>query len=74
MRILTKRVYNFYPGPATIQLKALKKANEQLLDYNGTGMSVMELSHRSKAYAEIHSTASSLVRELMNVPKKAKRE
>ncbi len=68
MRILTKRAYNFYPGPATLPLKVLKKAQEQLLDYNGTGMSVMELSHRSKAYAEIHSTASGLVRELMNVP------
>jgi phosphoserine aminotransferase len=65
--ILTKRIYNFYPGPATLPIQALKKAQKDLLDYNGTGMSVMELSHRSKAYAEIHANASSLVRELMGV-------
>ena len=68
MIILTKRIYNFYPGPATLPIQALKKAQKDLLDYNGTGMSVMELSHRSKAYAEIHANASSLVRELMGVP------
>ena len=66
--MMTKRVYNFYAGPATLPLPALKKAQEDLLDYKGTGMSVMELSHRSKAYAEIHSNATSLVRELMNLP------
>jgi len=64
---LTKRVYNFYPGPATLPIQALKIAQKELLDYNGTGMSIMELSHRSKAYAEIHSTASNLVRDLMGV-------
>lgn len=67
MKVLTKRVYNFYPGPATLPIQALKKAKEELLDYKGTGMSVMELSHRSKAYAEIHTSASNLVRELMNI-------
>ena len=67
MKVLTKRVYNFYPGPATLPIQALKKANEELLDYKGTGMSVMELSHRSKAYAEIHTSASNLVKELMNI-------
>ncbi|RLI63692.1 MAG: 3-phosphoserine/phosphohydroxythreonine transaminase [Candidatus Asgardarchaeum californiense] len=65
---MTKRVYNFYPGPATLPLSALKKAQEELLNYKGTGMSVMELSHRSKEYAEIHTGASNLVRELMNIP------
>ncbi len=68
MKILTIRVYNFYPGPATLPLQALKNAQKELLDYDGTGMSVMELSHRSKAYAEIHSTASNLVRNLMKIP------
>ena len=67
MKVLTKRVYNFYPGPATLPIQALKKAKEELLDYKGTGMSVMELSHRSKAYAEIHTSASNLVKELMNI-------
>jgi phosphoserine aminotransferase len=45
----------------------LKKAQEELLDYKGAGMSVMELSHRSKQYAEIHSSASNLVRDLMKI-------
>jgi phosphoserine aminotransferase len=67
VKVLTKRVYNFYPGPATLPFQALKKAKEELLDYKGTGMSVMELSHRSKAYAEIHTSASNLVRDLMNI-------
>ena len=65
---MTKRVYNFYAGPATLPLTALKKAKEELLDFKGTGMSLMEISHRSKAYAEVHADASNLVRELMKVP------
>lgn len=65
---MMKRVYNFYPGPATLPLPALEKAQKELLDYNGSGMSVMELSHRSKQYAEIHESASALVRELMGLP------
>jgi len=65
---MTKRVYNFYPGPATLPLPALQKAQEELVNYKGTGMSVMELSHRSKEYAEIHTQASDLVRELMQLP------
>jgi len=65
---MTKRVYNFYPGPATLPLPVLRKAQEELLDYKGTGMSVMELSHRSKEYSEIHTGASNLVRDLMQLP------
>jgi len=65
---MNKRVYNFYPGPATLPLEALKKAQEELLNYKGSGMSVMEISHRSKEYAEIHSDAKDLVRNLMNIP------
>jgi len=65
---MTKRVYNFYAGPATLPLPALKKAQKELLNFNNTGMSLMELSHRSKEYAEVHSQASSLVKELMNIP------
>jgi phosphoserine aminotransferase len=56
-----KRVYNFYPGPATLPLPVLEKAKEELLDFNNTGMSVMEISHRSKEYAEVHQAASDLV-------------
>jgi len=48
--------------------QALKKAQEELLDFNDTGMSLMEISHRSKEYAEVHTAASELVRELMGIP------
>ena len=65
---MTKRVYNFYAGPATLPLPALKKAQEELLDFQGTGMSLMEISHRSKEYAQMHSEASGLVKDLMNLP------
>ena len=65
---MTKRVYNFYAGPATLPLSALKKAQKELLDFKGTGMSLMEISHRSKEYAEVHTGASDLVRELMKIP------
>jgi len=65
---MTKRVYNFYAGPATLPLPALKKAQEELLDFKGTGMSLMEISHRSKEYAEVHAEVSNLVRELMDIP------
>jgi phosphoserine aminotransferase len=63
-----KRAYNFYAGPATLPLPALKKAQEELLDFNGTGMSVMEISHRSKDYAELHKAASDNLRSLMKIP------
>ncbi len=65
---MTKRVYNFYPGPATLPLPALKKAQEEFLDFQGTGMSVIEISHRSKEYDTLHNEAIDLVRELMGVP------
>jgi len=64
---MTDRVFNFYAGPATLPLPALKEAKEDLLNYKGTGMSVMEMSHRSKDYAEIHETATNLVHELMGL-------
>jgi phosphoserine aminotransferase len=65
---MTKRVYNFYAGPATLPLPALKKAQDELLNFSGTGMSIMEISHRSKEYADVHMEASNLVRKLMNIP------
>ena len=65
---MKKRAYNFYAGPATLPLPALEKAQKELLDFNGTGMSLMELSHRSKDYAEVHTQASNLVKELMKLP------
>ena len=65
---MTKRAYNFYAGPATLPLPALEKAQKELLDFKETGMSLMEISHRSKEYAEVHTQASTLVRELMGLP------
>ena len=62
------RVYNFSAGPAVLPESVLKSAAEEMLDYNGTGMSVMEMSHRSKAYQEIIETAEADLRELMNIP------
>lgn len=62
------RVYNFSAGPAVLPEEVLKEAAEEMLDYRGTGMSVMEMSHRSKAYKEIIETAEADLRELMNIP------
>ena len=63
-----KRVYNFSAGPAVLPEEVLTEAAAEMLDYNGTGMSVMEMSHRSKAFQEIIDSAESDLRELMNIP------
>jgi phosphoserine aminotransferase len=63
-----KRVWNFNPGPATMPLAVLEKAQKEMINYANTGMSVMELSHRSKAYEAIHNEAKSLITELLGVP------
>lgn len=62
------RVYNFSAGPAVLPEEVLKEAAAEMLDYNGTGMSVMEMSHRSRAYQEIIDTAEQDLRELMGIP------
>jgi phosphoserine aminotransferase len=62
------RIHNYYAGPAAIPLEALEKAQAQFTDYEGCGMSVMELSHRSKTYDDIHNNAIALVREVYQVP------
>ena len=67
-RIIMKRVYNFSAGPAVLPEEVLREAADEMLDYNGTGMSVMEMSHRSKAYEEIITQAEADLRELMNIP------
>ena len=51
------RVYNFSAGPAVLPEEVLREAAAEMLDYKGTGMSVMEMSHRSKAFEEIITTA-----------------
>ena len=62
------RVYNFSAGPAVLPEGVLKEAADEMLDYRGTGMSVMEMSHRSKAYDTIIKEAEADLRELMNIP------
>ena len=62
------RVYNFSAGPAVLPEEVLKEAAEEMLDYQGTGMSVMEMSHRSKAFEGIIQGAEKTLRELMNIP------
>ena len=62
------RVYNFSAGPAVLPEEVLREAAEEMLDYRGTGMSVMEMSHRSKAFQEIIDTARADLRGLMGIP------
>ena len=62
------RVYNFSAGPAVLPEEVLKEAAGEMLDYRGTGMSVMEMSHRSKAFAGIIQEAEADLRELMHIP------
>lgn len=61
------RVYNFSAGPSMLPESVLAKAAEEMLDYKGTGMSVMEMSHRSKIYTSIIENAESLIRKIMNI-------
>ena len=62
------RVYNFSAGPAVLPEEVLKEVADEMLDYNGTGMSVMEMSHRSAAFQEIIDTAEKDLRDLMHIP------
>ncbi|MGD0879630.1 MAG: 3-phosphoserine/phosphohydroxythreonine transaminase [Anaerolineales bacterium] len=64
----TKRVYNFNPGPAALPLEVLQQAQAEMLDYKGTGMSVMEISHRSKEFEAIVADAQKDLRDLMKIP------
>ena len=63
-----KRVYNFSAGPAVLPEEVLREAADEMLDYKGCGMSVMEMSHRSKAFVEIIETAEQDLRDLMGIP------
>jgi len=62
------RVYNFSAGPAVLPEEVLREAAEEMMNYNNTGMSVMEMSHRSKTFQDIIDTAEADLRELMNIP------
>jgi phosphoserine aminotransferase len=63
-----KRVINFNPGPAALPLEVLQQAQAEMLDFKGTGMSVMEISHRSKEFEAIVSETQADLRELMGIP------
>src|SRR4051812_3636464 len=62
------RVFNFSPGPATLPEPVLRQAAEEMLDWHGSGMSVMEMSHRGKEFVGIHAEAEATLRELLGVP------
>lgn len=64
---MTHRIYNFNAGPAVLPLQVLQKIQEEMLDYRGTGMSMLEMSHRSKAYEEINRQAEAILKELLGL-------
>ena len=66
--LLMARVYNFYAGPATLPLPVLEQIQQDFVDYQGAGLSLVETSHRSKEYAAVHSRAMALIRQLLQVP------
>lgn len=68
MKQLFQRAYNFNAGPSALPLEVLKKAQQELVDFRGTGMSVMELSHRSTDYEEVHNLAIARLKELLSIP------
>jgi phosphoserine aminotransferase len=65
---LVKRIYNFNAGPATLPLAVLEKAQGELLDYKGSGMSIMETSHRAKEFDDVIKEASALMKEVYGIP------
>ncbi len=65
---MTKRVFNFNPGPAGLPLEVLEQAQAEMLDFKGTGMSVMEISHRSREFEAVIQTAEADLRELLGIP------
>ena len=62
------RVFNFSAGPSMLPLEVLEQAQSELLNFNGTGMSITEMSHRSKPFMAVNDEANALLRELMNIP------
>lgn len=61
------RVFNFNPGPSTLPLPALEKAQSELLDFQGSGVSILEHSHRGKEYESVHNQSIDLIRELLSI-------
>ncbi len=69
---MTERIYNFSAGPAVLPVPVLEQARDEMLSLPGVGMSVMEISHRSKTFDEIHKGAEHGLRELMGIPENYK--
>src|SRR5260370_7654696 len=63
------RIFNFSPGPAALPLEVLEQAQGELLDWHQSGMSVMEISHRSKAFEQVAAEAEADLRELLSIPR-----
>ena len=63
-----QRVYNFAAGPSALPLSVLERAGAEITNYRGSGMSVMEMSHRSKAFMDIFQETQDKLRRLMNIP------
>lgn len=68
MKLQVHRTYNFNAGPSALPFSVLEKAQAELIDFRGTGMSVMELSHRSHTYEEVHNQAINSLKELLSIP------
>src|SRR5580698_3619496 len=66
------RAFNFSPGPAVLPLEVLEQAQAELLDWHESGMSVMEISHRSKAFEEVAAEAETDLRDLLSIPRNYK--
>lgn len=62
------RVFNFNAGPSTLPLPVLEQARDELVDFHGAGMSILEMSHRSHSYEEVHNGAVELIRRLLDLP------
>src|SRR5438874_11746184 len=68
LSMVTERIYNFSAGPAVLPAPVLEQARDEMLSLGGSGMSVMEISHRSDRFAEIIRAAESGLRSLLNIP------
>lgn len=68
MSTTNKRAYNFNAGPSALPLEVLEKAQQELVNYNGSGMSIMEMSHRSKDYDAVHNEAIARLKKLFSIP------
>lgn len=62
------RCFNFSAGPSELPLEVLEQVRDELLDFRGTGCSIMEISHRSKAFTEVHNETQQMLRSLLDIP------